>query len=185
MIRPFTLCATLAFSALPAWADDVSDTLQSALDAYNSGDIEYALEEVAFATQLMKSMKSGTLAGLLPEAQDGWTREIDEDEARGLGLMGGTAAVATYSNGSDRFTLNIIADSPMVATFSGIFANAAVMASMGKIERVGREKFMNQDGDLTGVIGNRILIQAEGGDTDAMIAHLETIDFKALQAFGS
>ncbi|WP_102109968.1 hypothetical protein [Oceaniglobus roseus] len=185
MFRTAGFAALLALAPLAAAADDVTDTLQSALDAYNAGDIQYALEELAFATQLIKSMKAGDLAQLLPAAQDGWSREIDEDEARGLGAMGGTAAVARYEKDGQSFTIQILADSPMVASFGSVFGNAALMASMGKIERVGREKFMNQDGDLTGMIGNRILVQAQGGETADMISHLETMDFKALEGFGA
>lgn len=184
MLRTISAVALL-LSAMPAMADDVTDTLQSAIDAYTEGDLQYALEEIAFATQLMKAMKAGTLATLLPEAQDGWTREINEDEGRALGMMGGTGAQAQYTKDGEKFTIQIIADSPMVATFAGIFGNAAMMANMGKIERVGREKFLNQDGDLTGVVSNRILVQAEGGEIPVMIQHLETMDFKALAAFGS
>jgi len=177
--------AALIACAAPVLADDVTDTLNSAIVAYEAGDITYALEEIAFATQLMKAMKSGTLNTLLPEAMAGWTRTIDEEEGRALGMMGGTGAVGAYTNGSDEFRIQIVADSPMITAFAGMFGNAAMMASMGKIERVGREKFLNQDGELTGVVGGRIMVQASGEDTAVMIAHLETMDFKALAGFGS
>ncbi|WP_226779655.1 hypothetical protein [Oceaniglobus trochenteri] len=183
----FRILATTAAFALasPALADDVTDTLQSAIDAYSEGDIAYALEEIAFATQLIKAQKAGALNAFLPEAQAGWTREIDEDEGRSLGMMGGTGAVARYSNGDDSFNIQIMADSPMIAGFAGVFGNAGMMATMGKIERVGREKFLNQDGELTGIVAGRILVQASGGDVDTMIAHLEAMDFKGLAGFGS
>ena len=90
------------FSGLPgggagdpaATADDVTDTIQSALDAYNEGDIAYATEELNFALQLLKEMRAGDLMSFLPEALDGWTREIDGDAAMALGMMGGTGASA-------------------------------------------------------------------------------------------
>jgi len=180
------ICTIAVLSlATPVVADDVTDTLNSAIEAYEQGDIGYALEEIAFATQLLQAMKSGTLTTLLPAAQNGWTREIDEDEGRSLGMMGGTGAVANYAKNGETFRVQIVADSPMIAAFAGMFGNAAMLASMGKIERVGREKFVNQNGELTGVVGGRILIQASGGETADMIAHLETMDFKALAGFGS
>ncbi|RVT82644.1 hypothetical protein DXV76_15500 [Rhodobacteraceae bacterium CCMM004] len=182
----FALAAAVSLAAaLPATADDVTDAIDSARAAYEEGDIQYALEELAFATQLMQAMKAGALSEFLPPAQDGWTRTLDEDEARSMAMLGGTAAIAEYANGSDSFTVQILADNPMVAGFAGIFGNSAMMATMGKIERVGREKFLDQDGDLTGVVGNRILIQASGGPKEAMIAHLAEIDFRGLQGFGS
>ena len=63
-----------------------------------------------------------------------------------------------------------------------MLSNAAMLGM--KLERVGREKFMNDDGELTGLIDNRILIQAEGAPIEVMIPVLEAIDFKALEDFG-
>lgn len=184
MLRTLTAVAALSI-ATPVWADDITDTLNSAIEAYEQGDIAYALEEIAFATQLMKQLNAGTLTQLLPAAQDGWTQDIDVDEARALGAMGGTGAVAHYSNGGDEFTIQIMVDSPIIAGFAGIFGNAAVMASMGEVMRVGREKFLNNDGELTAVIGGRILVQGMGSNTDAILAHLKAMDFNALKAFGT
>jgi len=189
MIRLLSTAALLALVspglATPVLADDVTDTLNSAIAAYEQGDIAYALEEIAFATQLLQQMKAGTLNTLLPEPLAGWSRTFDEGEGRALGMMGGTGSVAIYEKDGAQFRIQVVADSPMIAAFSGIFGNAAMMASMGKIERVGREKFLNQDGELTAVIGGRIMVQAMDGDVATMIAHLETMDFRALAAFGS
>lgn len=184
-MRPY-LIAALACMAWPAGAiaDDVTDTLDSARAAYEEGDIQYALEELAFATQLLQQMKAGSLADLLPAALDGFQRTIDDQAGSGMAMMGGTGAAAEYTNGRDTFTIEIIADSPMVATFAGIFGNAAMMRTMGEIVRVGREKFIIQDGDMTGVVDNRILIQASGEGREAIVAHLETMDFAALEDFG-
>ncbi|MEO0692295.1 MAG: hypothetical protein AAFY90_05410, partial [Pseudomonadota bacterium] len=61
---------------------------------------------------------------------------------------------------------------------------AMVTASGGKMVRVGREKFMSQDEELTALIGNRVLVQASGENIDAIIEHLETMDFRELAGFG-
>jgi hypothetical protein len=184
MLRLLCTTAFLAFST-PVLADDVIDTLNSAMEAYQQGDIAYALDEIAYATQLLQALKSGNLTALLPEALASWSRTIDEDEGRALGMMGGTGAVAVYTGGDREFRVQVTVDSPMVAMFAGAFGNATMLASMGKVERVGRERFLNQDGELTGVIGGRILVQATGGDPAVMIEHLATIDFDALKAFGN
>lgn len=183
--RISTAAAVLLAGAITAQADEVTDTIQSALDAYNDGDVAYATEELTFALQLLKEMRAGDLMGYLPEAQDGWTREIDADTAAGLAMMGGTAAAASYSSGSDEFTITMMMDSPMIAAMAGMVSNPAMIASSGgKLVRVGREKFASMDGTVMGLIGNRILIQAEGDDTDAIVAHLETMDLRGLAQFG-
>ena len=53
-----------------------------------------------------------------------------------------------------------------------------------KMHRVGREKFVFDDGELTGLIDNRILVQADGSSADVMISILENMDFKGLEDFG-
>ena len=50
MPRHFLVSLPLAaMLALPAAADEITDTLQSALDAYETGDVQYALEELDYA----------------------------------------------------------------------------------------------------------------------------------------
>lgn len=183
--KPLLAAALAAVVALPAAADEVTDTIQSALDAYNEGDVAYATEELNFALQLLKEIRAGDLQSFLPEAQDGWTREIDTDAGAALGIVGGTGASAEYVSGSDDFTITLMMDSPMIASMAAMFANPAMAtASGGKMVRVGREKFISMDDSVTALIGNRVLVQAEGSDTDAIIAHLEAMDLRALGQFG-
>ena len=166
-----------------ARADEVTDTLNSALEAYEEGDIRYALEELEFAKQLLVAMKTDALAGFLPEPPAGYSREISDDMNAGLAMMGGgSGAEATYSNGSDEFTITILADSPMMAMMGGMISNAGVMGL--EVRRVGRQKFAVQDGDLFGLVGGRILVQATGDDLDFLVEVLKTMDFKGLKNFG-
>lgn len=181
---PF-LAAALLLVPLPAAADDITDALTAAIAAYEAGDVPDALGEVAYATQLLNALQAEGLTAFLPEALAGWQREISTDASASLGFMGGgTAAEASYTGPGGGFTITIMADNPMVASMGALLGNAALMGSMGQLERINRENFMNSDGELSGLIGGRILIQASGRDTDAMIAHLETMDFRALEDFG-
>lgn len=190
-MKPIALTAAVSAAALtvavaPASADEVTETLNSAIEAYEDGDIQYALEEIAFATQLLRAMKTDDLVAFLPDAPSGWTREVNTDMNAGLAAMGGgIGAEAEYSGDGQRFSITIMADNPMVSAMSGMFGNAAMMAAAGKMVRVGREKFIDQNGDLTGVIDNRVLVQAQGGDIDVMAGVLETMDFRELGRFGN
>lgn len=167
-----------------ARADEVSDTLQSAMDAYAEGDLQYALEELEFAKQLMLTQKTDALTVFLPDAPDGWTRELNTEINATLGMMGGgVGAEAEYSNDNDSFVLSIYADNPMVGAMGAMISNAAAMGM--KVERVGREKFAVQDDTVQGLIDNRILVKAEGGDVAMMLSLLEQIDFRALGQFGN
>jgi hypothetical protein len=179
--------AAIALATLPAHADEVTDALQNAITAYEDGDIAYAMEELTYAQSLLQAQQAQGLAGFLPEAPEGWTREINSEAGAALGMMGGgTAAEASYSGGGESFTITFTADNPMVAAMAGMFGNAAMLTASGaKMIRVGREKFVDQDGELTAVIDNRILIQASGADPETMVPVLETIDFRELSRFGS
>lgn len=184
MTRFAKLIAIFAFlTPTLAAADDVVETLNSALKAYEEGDIKYTLEELEYAKQLLQAMKTQDLTAFLPAAPDGWVREVSTEMNAGLAMFGGGAgAEATYSKGSDSFSVSIMADNPMVAALSGMMANAGLMGA--KLERVGRMKYLNQDGELSGVVDGRILIQASGAEPDVMIPVLETIDHRALEGFG-
>lgn len=181
-----TAAAALAATA-PVRADEVTDTIQSALAAYEEGDVKYALEELAYAQQMLLAMKAEGLAAFLPEAPEGWTRTVNTEVNSALAMMGGgTGAEAEYSRDGERFTVTLTADSPMVAMFSGMFGNAAVLAASGaKTHRLGRERFIDQDGQITGLIDNRVLVQASGASAEVVLPVLETIDFRGLARFGS
>jgi hypothetical protein len=56
----------------------------------------------------------------------------------------------------------MVADNPMVGAMAGMLGNASVMATMGRIERINGESFLNADDELSGLIGGRVLIQANG-----------------------
>ncbi|MEO1346849.1 MAG: hypothetical protein AAFV74_22110 [Pseudomonadota bacterium] len=46
------VAAALAMSVSTAQADDITEALESAMQAYEDGDTQYALEELEFAKQL-------------------------------------------------------------------------------------------------------------------------------------
>jgi hypothetical protein len=183
-LTPILVAATMALP-VSASADDISDALLSAIAAYEAGEITDALDELAYAEQLLQGLQAEGLIVYLPEPLDGWTREISEDAGADLGFIGGGVAVeATYGGPGGSFTVTLMADNPMVMQMGAMLGNRAMMAIMGEIVRVNGENFLKQDGELIGLIGNRVLVQASGSNIDAMVAHLEQIDFSALETFG-
>ena len=169
----------------PALADDITDALNAAIEAYEAGEIQDALAETAYATQLLNELKAEGLAGFLPEPLPGWTRELAENPAQGLGFMGGgSAAEADYTGPDGRFTITMVADNPMVGAMAGLLGNATIMATMGRIERINGESFLNADNELSGLIGRRVLIQASGAPVEIMAEHLKQVDFDALAELG-
>ncbi|MDG4649496.1 hypothetical protein P6F26_13720 [Roseibacterium sp. SDUM158017] len=169
----------------PATADEITDALRDAIAAYEAGELGTALEDVARATGLLVSLRSQGLADFLPPALDGWSREVSGDAAEGLGFMGGGLIVeAVYAGPEDAFSIVMVADNPVVGAMAAMFANPAMMSTMGRVEEIGGESFLDADGEVSALVGGRVLVQASGAALPAMRAHLERIDFGALADFG-
>lgn len=180
--------AALALATLlatPVHADPIADTIRSALDAWEAGDRAYALDELIAAQQMIQAAKADDLSAFLPAAPDGWTRSVNTEMNAGLAMLGGgTGAEATYEGPLGSFRITIMADNPMVASMGAVLSNAAMMATMGKVVRVGRVRFLQQDNSLQTLVANRFLIQAQDAAPEVMLPVLETMDFPGLERFG-
>lgn len=184
-MRSIFLATALAILMAPVAvrADEIIETLEAAREAYEGGNLQDTLEELAYAQQLVREMKTAGLTDFLPDAPDGWTREVNTDMGAAMAMFGGgVGAEATYSSGNDSFTVLMMADNAMVQGFAGMLSGMGLM--VGKRVRVGTEKFMEQDGELSGLIDNRILVQASGAPIEVMTPILEQMDFEALAGFG-
>lgn len=175
----------VALTAPMAQADDVTDTIDALRDAYEAGDVAMALEELNFLQAMLTDMRTESLAEFLPEAPDGWTREV-ETEMSGIMAMtgGGAGATGTYSKDNDSFTISLLADSPMITAMGAMLSNPMIArAAGGKLNRVGGIKVLDMDGSLSALIDGRILLQAEGATSDVMLPVIERMDFDALADF--
>ena len=126
MIRHLPATLALVLAAAPVVADEFTDTLQSALKAYEEGDVDGASADLEYAGKLLTAMKAESLAALLPAALPGWTRaEADAAESSGfMGMLGGgTAAAATYTKGTDELTITLVA----LGNGDGTFKTAALV----------------------------------------------------------
>lgn len=147
-----------------AGADEFTDTLESALQAYRDGDVKAAGEDLAFATKLLGNQKAAALAKFLPAAPAGWTRTDDAPEDEGIGMAmfgGGTTVGATYSNGTNEAQVTLLADSPMVGSLGAMLGGLASMTG-SKPTRIQRVEFSDSDGELRGMVNNRVLVTVSG-----------------------
>lgn len=179
------LALSVALTAQTARADDVTDTIDAVRDAYDSGDIALALEELSFLQAMLTDMRTESLAEFLPAAPDGWSREVETEMSGFMAMTGGGAgAKATYSSPDQSFTVSLLADSPMVTAMGAMLSNPMIArAAGGQLTRVGGIKVLEMDGNLSALIDGRILLQAEGAPSDVMLPVIEAIDFDALEEF--
>lgn len=183
------LMALLAagLAAAPASADEFTDTVEGALAAYRSGDLDGAAEDLEFATKLINEMKASSLGQYLPEAMAGWTKtETNDPEGAGAAMAmfgGGAASAATYTRGADELTITLIAHSPMVSGIGAMVSGLSTFAG-GKPVRIARTEFAVTDGNMQGVIDGKVLVSVTGSaPIEAKTAYLEAMDFDALADF--
>ncbi|MGI9420202.1 MAG: hypothetical protein ACR2RA_20450 [Geminicoccaceae bacterium] len=180
--------ALLTALALPASADEIEDSINTALEAYRAGDVAIAKSELDYVSQLLAQKQSASLGNILPAPFDGWTQELKGSEATaGLTMLGGgLGAVADYQRDGDNVEIQVMADSPMIAAMMAMFTSPAFAASSGgRLKRVGGQKVIQtQDGELQAVIHNRFMINVTGSAPAAdKEAYFQAIDFDALQSF--
>lgn len=181
-----TLAVALCIGTAPADADDVTDAIEEAAAAYAEGDLAYAQESLQFASQLIGQMKTGTLAGLLPEPLAGWDAQDAETETMGAALFGGgSTASRVYTRNGSEVSIRYTADSPLVAQMAALFSNPAMMGAGGKLLRLGRQKaVIDDDGGVQFVVDNTIMVQIDGNATpEDKIAYAKIIDIKALKDY--
>jgi hypothetical protein len=169
-----------------ASADEFTDVIAGALEAYEEGDITVAREELDYAMKLLTEMKAQSLARFLPAALPGWTRTEADAEGGGMAMAmlgGGTTAAATYSDGSQELTITLVANSPMV---SGVAAMISGMAALGggKPIRIQRTQFGVNGEDMQGVVDGDVLVSVSGdASVEDKTAYLEAMDLRALGDF--
>ena len=167
-------------------ADEITESLELAIEYYEEGDVAGALDELAYTTQLLTELKAQGLGEFMPEPPEGWTMRMDEDPGLAGAFGGGIVAVGIYTHeeSGDYAEITMMADNAVVNSMGMMLGNSTMMASLGKIVRIKRQNFVDQGDELSGMIG-KVLIQANisSGDTGALQEILEGIDFRELDRF--
>ena len=184
----------LLFISLPiaAWADDVTDSINEALEQYKKGEYAGAMGSLNYASQLIGQKKGQTLETLLPKELSGWTSEKATSQAAGAAMFGGgISAERTYRKDDKDVTVNIITDSPMLQGLMVMFNNPMfATADGGKLEKINGQKAIvkfdeeGKTGDIQLVIANRFLVKVSGNNVEQkdLKDYASAIDFNKLAA---
>ncbi len=175
-----------------AYADDVTDSIDEALDAYKEGEYSAAVESLNYASQLINQKKGGKLSSLLPEPLDGWTAKTSKSSASGAAMFGGgITAERKYVKGDNNVSIEIVADSPLIQSMMMMFSNPMYATSDGgKLEKIKRQKAIvkfnpdNKRGDIKIVVAKRFLVTIKGNRTtiDDLKAYAKAINYKKLKS---
>jgi hypothetical protein len=176
----------------PLYADDVTDSINEALDAYNEGEYSDAVDSLNYASQLIQQKKSENLTMFLPEPLEDWTSKKPKSSAAGSSMFGGgITATRQYKKGENNITIEIVADSPLLQSVMMMFSNPMYATSDGgKLEKIKRQKAIVKfdpdasRGDIKIVIANRFLVTVTGNRTtlEDLKAYAKAIDYKKMSA---
>ena len=180
---PATILAAALLLATPALADEFTETIEAAMEAYEAGDIKAAKEEIDFAAQLLGQMKAEGLTAFLPEALDGWERQVGESQSMAA-LGGGQMASATYTRDGKKVEIQLMAGNQLVTSMGAMFSNPALMGAMGKVKRINRQKVViTHEGEINTLV-NQVMVQITGSaDVDAKEEYFGEIDIPGLKEF--
>lgn len=171
----YRLLPALALLALaPVRADDVTDNLAAAKDAYEAGQVSQAITALDSAAQFLRQKKAELVAKLLPDAPKGWEASEPETEAAAASLLGGGVTVQRrYTRESSSVTIKVQSDSAILqATMS--FNNPMILAASGaKLETIQDQQVSvlfekdARNGSIKAVIEGRYSLEIEGEEVTA------------------
>ncbi|MBW2198702.1 MAG: hypothetical protein JRF58_12850, partial [Deltaproteobacteria bacterium] len=130
------------FTSGAVWADEITDSIDEAIEYYKEGDFVEAANSLDYASQLIRQKRSGNLEAFLPEPLAGWSAEDVKSKAVGAGYLGGMiSANKKYRKDQSSVTIEIITDSPALQSMVMMFSNPAyASADGGKLTKIKRQK---------------------------------------------
>jgi hypothetical protein len=184
-IRAVGSFAILAFSLVSALADDITDAIEQAHKAYQSGDLANAKQSLDLASQPIGQKNAESLATPLPNPLPGWNAEKAQAQAQAMGavVFGASVASRSYSNAQgENVEVQITGDSALVMQFAPLFANPQFAGAMGKIIKVGNQRaIQTSDGDVNMVVNNKFLVTVNGSaPAAAKLAYAQVVDVTKL-----
>lgn len=182
------VAASIAAGAVRA--DEISDLLKKAESAYESGNYSEAISSLDYAGQLIRQKKGESMMKLLPGALSGWTADEPTSEAASGAMFGGMVAVQRhFSKGESSATVKITTDSPLLASFIGMYTNPLLISGSGaKLETVKGQKAVvkydssGKSGEVNIVVGGKLLVTVEGSDIsrEDLMAYAGALDYGKL-----
>jgi hypothetical protein len=170
------MCLTLlafvagALLAGPCRADDVTDSINEALQQYKAGHYSDAAGTLDYAAELVRQKRGQSLRSYLPEPLGGWTAEESTSQAFGTAMFGGmVSAERRYEKGDGSITVKIVTDSPLLQSMIMMFANPMIAGMSGsEVLRIKGQKALihyavdERKGELNVVVSNKFLVSVEG-----------------------
>ena len=190
-MRILTTVLTLTLSAGHAHADEITDQIQSAVEAYEQQDYQGAIGDLNYAIAQIQEIVNARNAQLLPEPLDGWTASDVENVGAAMAMLGGgTSMTRRYSRGTEALEINITANSPWIAGMMQMMSNPMLMAGNPNLKPY-RYKRINgmkdtSEGHIeaTLALASQIIVKVTGenlSDEAVIEQYLDAMDFDRIQ----
>jgi len=198
-----SLAAVLAASLMTitplSYADEITDQIEMAKQAYEAGELRQAKDELQYAIAQIQELLDNQYVKLMPEPLPGWVGEPAQAQTAGMAMMGGgTQLSRAYRNDAtgESVELSLVADSPFLQAMTMMLSNPMMLRSEPgtKLYRLGKHRGMikNPPGsdrwEINLMLANRILVQVQGDglkDQAPAEAYLKALDLDEVQkAFG-
>lgn len=190
-MRTLTAALALALAAAHARADEITDQIHSALEAYEQQDYTGAISDLNFAVAQIREIVQTRNAQLLPEPLDGWSASEVENMGAAMAMVGGgTSMTRRYTRGAESLEINITANSPWIAGMMQIISNPMLMAGNPDLRpyRYKRANGMKDTSEgrveVTLSLASQIMVKVTGenlSDEAVIERYLDTMDFERIQ----
>ena len=176
------MALSLLILAHPVQADEISDAIAAAGEAYAAGDLTTAATALKTASSGVAKQRADIYAAFLPESADGWTVEADPSFAEGMAMMGGgIGALKRYTReDGTQISLSVMTGGEMIDAMTQMFSSPEMLAMMGTVTEIKGVSFVDQGNSQMALVGGKVLIQAEGGTLDVTRALLEQVDLEGM-----
>jgi hypothetical protein len=191
---PLAAALALALTAPSLQADEVTDELDAARKAYETGELRGAIQALNFATARIQEHINDQLLKLLPEPLAGWQADAAQSEAGGIAAMvAGNVMSRTYrrEDGAE-VELRLMADSPMMAMMAMMMQTPFLMQASKEMRVYTHRGYQgmiqheerSDAWEISLMVGNRVMVQAKGrriADQNPVVDYLNAIDLTAVQ----
>jgi len=164
---------------------EMGEVLEQTIVFLDEDDLTKVKSNVDYLTQLMGQMRGALFGELLPQALDGWTQNDTQSQAvSAMAFGGGTTATGTYSADDDgrQVTVEYVTDSPLIAAFSAMMNPMMLAQSGNQTFRIETYTFMEEDGELKGMVG-QTLVNIMDGTQEDRLAYANALPFDDIQSF--
>ena len=188
------LLIVVSWGFTPAYADEILDSINEAIEAYKEKEYAEAAESLDYAKQLIQQLRSENIMKFLPQALPGW--ESKTAETQSMGMLGGMSGVqkeyfkpGAGDQGRKRITINIMAESPMMQGMMAIFNPAYAGAQGGKLQKIKRNKAIvkyspdGRSGEVNVLVKKSYIVSIKGNSVDKkdLLDYAEAVDYKGLK----